>query len=254
MSAFLRKIIDTLFPRRCPACGKWTAIASPSLCPACTQKLTEEYLRPCPICKSTAALCTCQPPGLLGNSIPIIARGFYEPGKTDSVTSRLIYSLKHRTDDSAAHLLARDLSGAILREFLSSGEDIRTWTVTYAPRSAAGYEKDGFDQAQRLAKVCARYTGARYASLFCRRGGNIQKKLTEKERQINAAASLRLRHPRRRHTGKYILVDDILTTGATLAECANLLRLSGAESLRIAVPLRTIPRLPKAELWFAETK
>lgn len=251
MSSLFSKIIAVLFPLHCPVCGEWLASDSPGLCPQCAERLADEYDRHCPICKKKAAVCTCYSEALSADNIPVIAVGFYEPGKTDAVTSRLIYTLKQQTDDSAAHLVARDLAGAILKEFLAGNEDIRTWTISYAPRSVSGYEKAGFDQAQRLAKLCARYTGARYESIFRRQGGDAQKELSAADRETNASTSIRLRHPRRKYTGKYIVVDDILTTGATLAECARLLRARGAESVRIAVPYRTLPHRPIKELWYA---
>ena len=251
MNSLFHKTLSVLFPRRCPVCGKMTDSASPGLCHECAGKLAVEYEKLCPVCKRKATACTCSSEALAPEEASVIAVGFYEPGNTGTVTSRLVYALKHQTDDAAAHILARNLAGAILKEFLAGNEDIRTWTITYAPRSVSGYEKAGFDQAQRLAKLCARYTGARYERIFCRHGGEAQKTLSAADRGANAADSIRLRHSGRKHTGKYIVVDDILTTGATLAECARLLRSCGAESVRIAIPYRTLPRHPKKELWYA---
>ena len=246
MSSFIQQTISALFPRRCPVCGHFTDTSTPQLCQECAQKLEEEYSRLCPVCRRDVHSCTC-----VSADLPLICCGFYEPGNTSAITSRLIYALKHNADDSAAHVLARDLSRLILQRFLAEGEDIRTWTFTYAPRSPEGYEKNGFDQARRLAKLCARYTGARYDRIFRRQGGDAQKRLSAAERETNASVSIRLRHPQRNHTGKYVVVDDILTTGATLCECADLLRSRGANAVWIAAPLRTLPRSFQNEPWFA---
>lgn len=251
MISIFRKIIALLFPRRCPVCGEWTESDTPSLCPQCAQKLADEYSRPCPCCKETAIRCTCKMEALSEHGAPVITMGFYEPSRPDSVSSRLIYTLKNSPDDSAAHILARDMAGAILKEFLTTGEDIRTWVITYAPRSLSGYEKNGFDQSRRLAGLCARYCGTRYQRLFRRHGGDTQKELTTKDRRANAVASLRLRHPRRAYTGKYIVIDDILTTGATCQTCASLLRARGAKAVRIATPLKTLSRPSEQKPWYA---
>lgn len=259
MSTSLQQMLSLLFPRRCPVCGEMIRAAAPQLCENCAAQWQKESACPCPLCQRHARECRCVPDALsLTDNTGVFSSGFYEPGHPRAVTSRLVYALKHRADDGAAHILARDLAGVILHDFLTTGEDVRTWTITYAPRSAAGLTKDGFDQSRRLAKLCARYSGARFADIFHRRGGNMQKELNGEERRTNAAASIRLRHPGRIYDGKYILVDDIVTTGATLAECADLLRQSGARSVVFAAALRTRPkrksRAAQAELWFAPSE
>lgn len=253
MRAVVPKILAALFPRRCPVCGEFTNSASPRLCGQCAEALAEEHALLCRACQRKAPECTCKTESVSHNSVPVITSGFYIPDKPGAVSSRLVFALKHSADDAAAHVLARDLAGTILKEFLPTGEDVRTWTITNVPRSVSGYEKNGFDQAQRLAKLCARYCGTRYKRIFRRHGGDTQKELTAKDRRANAVASLRLRHPRRAYTGKYIVIDDVLTTGATLGKCADLLRIRGAESVCIAAALKTVSRPSEQELWYAQT-
>ena len=247
MSSAVNHILSALFPRRCPVCGQFTG-STALLCRECASQLDIEYKRPCPICHRDANHCQCAVDAVSGT--PLLCCGFYEAGSNTSILARLIFSLKQNTEDSAAHVLARDLSRVILRQFLSEGEDIRTWTVTYAPRSSAGYAQHGFDQSRRLAKLCARFTGAKFQPLFRRRGGGVQKELSAAERHVNAA-SIHLLHPTRRYEGKYLVIDNIVTTGATLGECAAQLRRGGAKDVRIAAPLRALPRHPKKEFWFA---
>ena len=247
MNSCVSQILSALFPRRCPVCGQFTESAA-LLCRECAANLDSEYKRLCPVCHQVAQHCHCAVDAVSGT--PLLCCGFYEAGNTTAILSRLVFSLKQNTEDSSAHVLARDLSRVILKQFISEGEDIRTWTITYAPRSSAGYARHGFDQSRRLAKLCARFTGAKFQPLFLRRGGGVQKELSAAERHVNAE-SIRLLHPTRHYAGKYLVIDDIVTTGATLGECAVQLRRCGAKEVRIAAPLRALPRYPKKEIWFA---
>ena len=238
--------LNLLFPLKCPLCGTLTEGDTARLCPACHKKLEEELALPCPTCGEPAASCTCIPTNLRGNSAVIGGRahicvGFYRPNQTGSPLSRLIYYLKNETDDSAARICADQLSHALLRHFLASGEDIRTWTFTYPPRTRSAADSHGLDQAQRIARLCARRTGASCAKLLIRRGGAEQKSLRGGERIDNAAASLRVRSPALCTGEKVILVDDIVTTGATEAVAALLLRDAGADTVFCASVLKTVP-------------
>ncbi len=247
MSSAASHILSALFPRRCPVCCQFTGSAA-LLCRDCAANLEFEYKRLCPVCHQEAHHCRCAVNAV--SDTPLLCCGFYEAGNTTAILSRLVFSLKQNADDSAAHVLARDLSRVILKQFLTEGEDIRTWTITYAPRSSAGYARHGFDQSRRLAKLCAHFTGAKFQPLFRRHGGGVQKELSAADRRVNAA-SIRLLHPARRCEGKFLVIDDIVTTGATLEECAAQLRRYGAKDVRIAAPLRALPHHPKKELWFA---
>ena len=239
-------LLNLLFPLKCPLCGTLTEGATARLCPACHEKMEEELALPCPHCGEPAASCYCIPTNLRGNSALIGGRshicvGFYRPNHTGSPLSRLIYYLKHETDDSAARIFAERLSHALLRHFLASGEDIRSWTFTYPPRTRSAADTYGLDQAQRIARLCARRTGASFASLLRRRGGAEQKSLRGVERIDNAALSLQVHSPARCAGKKVILVDDIVTTGATAAVTSLLLRDAGTEAVFCASVLKTIP-------------
>ena len=238
--------LNLLFPLKCPLCGSLTEGDTARLCPACLEKVEEEMSIPCPICGKPAASCLCTPTNIRGNSAVIggkahICTGFYRPHQAGSPLSRLIYYLKTEADDSAARICADRLSHALLRHFLASGEDIRTWTFTYPPRTRSAADSHGLDQAKRIARLCARRTGASCARLLIRHGGAEQKSLRGVERIDNAAASLKVRSPALCAGKKVIVVDDIVTTGATEAVAALLLREAGAEAVFCASVLKTVP-------------
>ena len=263
MRGLWTQFLNLLFPRGCPLCGDLTDGGTARLCAACTERIAEELKLPCPLCGKTAPECACLPSALTETvsaigGCPHAYVGFYRPQEPESALSQLIYALKSNADDAAAQVLARMLVRELMRTFLSAGEDIRQWTVTYAPRSTGKRREAGFDHGERLAKLCAYASGARYAALFTRRGGREQKRLSESERRANAESSIRLRRRADCRDAKIILIDDVITSGATVAACAKLLRDAGAKAVFCASALKTEPhhrrKSPTADtpLWFEE--
>jgi len=91
----------------------------------------------------------------------------------------------------------------------------------------------GFNQAERLATALGRRTGMRVDDGLRRRGpaGERQVGRGRSERLAGIAGAVELR-PGIRPPARALLVDDVVTTGATLAACAAALRAGGATDVR----------------------
>ena len=128
--------------------------------------------------------------------------------------------------------------------------------ITYPPGTRQRIRKYGFDQSRQLAKKISRYTGIPWMSCMRRKGRTMQKTLSSMERRINAERAYTLRDCPVQ--GKNILlIDDVITTGATVSACARLLRQGGANKVfpisiartkRVAASAR---RAPSSHPWFA---
>lgn len=241
-------LLDTLFPRRCPICGVLPEKSDAAqLCPDCQLLFSAERTTRCPVCRYPAPRCRCTPPLVRDKLVSIGTRQFvtlmfYQPDTPSSFCNRMIYKLKDDTDDTAARILARELSREILKLFLQNGEDIRSWIITYPPRTKTKLEDAGFDQAERLGHLCAEYTGAHFLPLFSRRGGTVQKELSGSARLQNAEDSLFLRSPKKCNNQRIILCDDVLTSGSTVAACADLLQKAGAAAVFCATAAVSMQR------------
>ena len=253
LSPLRDRVADLLFPRRCPICRELPERSdAPQLCPDCSLLFEAERTERCPVCRRTAPDCLCAPP-LIRDSLDFIGTRqfvtlmFYQKNTPSSICNRMIYALKDNTDDTAARILARELSQSLMRHFLKNGEDIRQYIITYPPRTKAKQDEAGFDQARRLSRFCAEYTGARFLPMFLRNGGTEQKALAGTARLKNAENSLFLRTPQKCAGSRIILCDDVFTTGSTVAACASLLHGAGAASvfgIAAAISLRPENDLP----------
>lgn len=252
LKTFLKWIVQHLFPRHCPICKEITVGSDAAqLCADCAMVFEADLLLRCPVCRLAASECICTPGRLKRftdkiDGHRVFTTAFYQPGDRSSYVNKLIYALKNDPEDTAARIFAQMMSHEILLRFTKSGKDIREWIITYPPRREEKVDDIGFDQAERLAQMCAEYTGARFAILLARYGGKEQKSLNRAEREANMKNAFYLKKPRSLQGARVILCDDVLTTGATLTACASLLKEAGVKEIVIVTAAKTVRR-EKAE-------
>lgn len=94
-------------------------------------------------------------------------------------------------------------------------------------------KRRGYNQAERLVKVIEKKTGipADYELLIKRRDTKLQKTASAKERAENVKGAYHVKKRTACKDKKILLVDDIMTTGATASECARLLLGAGAKGV-----------------------
>lgn len=89
----------------------------------------------------------------------------------------------------------------------------------------------GFDQSEEIAKRISEVTGISYIPALRRvRNTKTQTKLSEKQRKENMKGAF---EQSAGVSGNVLLVDDVLTTGATAGECASVLREAGAQNVYV---------------------
>lgn len=119
--------------------------------------------------------------------------------------------------------------------------------VCAVPSSRSAVRARGYDHAQRLARAAVGELGQRGVAvraarlLAPAREVADQSGLTTAQRSQNLQGALRARSA---PPSRVVLVDDVVTTGATLAEATRALREGGHEVLGAAVLAATVRRLP----------
>ena len=247
-------LLSLLFPPACALCGN--RAVRDGLCADCLKAFAAEAFLKCPRCGNPADRCSCGedfardlPSGTdsAAGGRGLYALTFYIPenrkkeGGEKRVTDEMILRLKQ--DGSFADFFAGELAREIGRLFERCGEDPRTWTVTWCPRSPEKFMKTGFDQGEEISRRLAKRLGSRSEALLLRTDrSEEQKSLGAQERRQNAQSSLGVRRKKMKPGMKILLVDDILTTGSTVRTSAELLYAAGAERVFPVLIAKTFPR------------
>ncbi len=243
---FLSKLSDIIFPESCRLCGEFDEVRY-SLCKNCRAKYASETFERCGICRKNASKCTCS--SEFASDTKTTVGGKYSSSltfymshanraNTDRITERMIFALKSRGD--FARFFAVELSRMIKGEFERAGLDISEWTLTYAPRSVAKFIECGVDQGDEVTRYLTRELGIKRKSLFVRSRSEEQKNLGREARALNVSETLLVRKKSVNPGGKYILFDDIITTGATISTAAKRLYECGAAEVYPVSIARTL--------------
>ena len=142
----------------------------------------------------------------------------------------------HRYKFRRARHLAEPFGKMLAMKVLSSGME-EVDLVTWVPISPLRKLFRGYDQDQLLAEVVARELELRCVPLLKKIRNNRPQSGIEgyAKRRANVLGVYRTVNEDRIPGAKILLVDDILTTGATLGECARELLTAGAKEIHCAV-------------------
>jgi ComF family protein len=236
------KVLDLVFPRACHSCkSPLRGEENPSFCPDCWGTIKRIDGPACPSCgipfASRAALshspahrcgdCRMRPPRF----DRAVAAGLYE-----GVLAEAIQLFKYRGRAG----LARPL-GELLAE--AAGSFPAADGLVPVPLHPGRLRERGYNQALLLCDVLARRLGVEVIpdGLERRRETPPQTGLSPEARRRNVRRAFEMK-PRRRMKGRrIILVDDVLTTGATVNECARVLKRAGARAVYVLTVARAVP-------------
>lgn len=221
--------LSRLLPQDCAVCGQ--ASGERLLCPACEADLPHLAGPLCPVCALPApegaacGACQASPPHF---DASIAAFRYAFP------VEHLVQELKYRHRLPLAGWLAGELAAAIGNPAVDC--------ILPLPLSAKRMCERGFNQAQEIARPLARTFGLPLLPNACLRVRDSapQANLPWKERQANIRHAFECRAD---FSGRQVaVVDDVMTTGATLNEFARVLKLHGAARVENWVAARTLPR------------
>ena len=230
ISSLFSRFFDFAIPTRCAVCREPISKNS-ALCPECKEEYDKERLAECGICGRRLCECFCPTPYLSKHGVKRQIKLFrYRPSETHKHSlNLLLYRLKHDNVSLLRDFLAQDLKAAMEKSL----ERIAPAVITFVPRTVREKRKYGFDQSKELAKALAKKTDIPFLVLLKRTAKTPpQKKLTSTEERVkNAKASYAPACKENLHGRTVFLLDDTVTTGASLSACAHILRSMGAKEI-----------------------
>lgn len=232
MSMRVKTLRRLFFPPKCAACGELLEAfrdASPrALCKNCLVKWDQAKNRPCQCCGLPVMDCTESPAMPKRHGIDTLIRlARYVPDKKYEIANRVIFKLKDKDSIELQEYLAAELVPMIEKQLRMLGQTPENTVFVWAPRSVQAERRVGHDQSKRLCYALCRAFGKEKPLCMLRRtGGRVQKRLGQTERRKNAFSAFEAVDKNCvQLKGKcVVLVDDVVTTGATLSACSAKLK------------------------------
>ena len=222
-------VLGLIYPPVCVHCGEYLDFRTKqALCADCSDKLETELDSVCKDCFKFVRECECVPDRASKKIKKSFHAAEYDP-MSESVTRSLVLTAKDHNYKFVGELMSGVLEET-LRVHMSS---FKGTVLTYVPRSPSKVRKTGVDQAKRTAELLSKKTGISLVHTLLRHGDREQKRLDSDERRENAYSSYTADPTAISEIeGKtVILYDDIMTTGATVSACADIIKTMGAKSV-----------------------
>jgi ComF family protein len=214
------RILCVFFPRRCKYCGE---VIKPSqrLCDKCQKNLPRIEAPVCFKCGKSKNDCNCKGKSAYYDRI---TAPFYYTGAIEKAVNRLKF--QHR--DFLCEAYAEDMADCVRENYENTFYDF----VCCVPFSKRDIKKRPFNQSELLAKHLAEKLGVEYRDALVRLyDSGVQHRLGAGLRTGNVFGVYDVNGNVSVEGRSVLLVDDIRTTGATLNECAKMLKIHGAANV-----------------------
>lgn len=204
-------LLDLVYPTRCVFCRAFLPPGPPRICDRCGETLPR----------------TTDGGRRRGDFFSECVSALYYEGAVREAIHRYKFAGAQAYAPAFGELLAECVYGELEGEY-----DVLSWV----PLDPGRRRKRGYDQAELLARNAGRrLTREPVPVLRKKRGVRPQSMTGEPEkRRANIAGAYSVLDPEAVRGKRILLIDDIVTTGSTLSECAKTLLLAGAEDVRCA--------------------
>ena len=234
----IKNISDYFFPPQCPYCDKIIS-ADQFLCDECYHKITFIYEPKCYRCSIPL------PVGAEPGEKILCPECLQKRPAYDLARSVFVYNhfsrniiLKFKYHDRT------DLRHILVHYLLQAGSDLfeKTDIVIPVPMFWMRRLKRQYNQAALLAELIAQKIHKEYSNsvLYRLHHTETQTQKTAKERHKNMKDAFEVKNADRIQNKHILLIDDVLTTGATAESCAAILKKNGAKAVYVLTIARSL--------------
>ena len=228
--SFLHNLRRMFVSRKCVICDDPISYDERvPICDDCIEEWDEQLDIKCNTCGNKREMCACIPYELKKISPFVCFSVFYTGSKLLDAPDSIVHHLKDSRSIEVLRFCADLMTKSIISQCKSHGVNYKDFAITYAPRSLRKFREYDVDQSKELAKIIAKNLSIPMVKSLENRSWRVQKKLNKAKRYENAKKAYRLKKKFKNKYDNYFIVDDVLTSGATLYYCSKLLIENGAK-------------------------
>lgn len=221
--SLLSRLLDLISPRACAVCGSRMAVTEEAVCTPCNLHLPRTGFHLHPDDNPMARLFWGQTKICRAASL-----FFFYP---HSETSRIIYGIKYGNRPHTARLMGALMAHEAAAAGFFAGIDV----IVPVPLSADRRRQRGYNQSEMLARGVADVTGIAVETRAVERTAFSvsQTNLTRQQRRDNVEGLFRLTDAGALSGRHVLIVDDVMTSGATVMACAGQIERAGGVTLSV---------------------
>ncbi len=227
MKSIFKRALFYISVPTCVLCDERLDFEDKGLCKSCRLKYDNHKTRDCARCGKKLHFCTCASDFLVSHSVKRHIKLFrYMKRQEAEAGKHLVYSLKRDNREDVLNFLACELESAIRASFDIS--DPAKYYITNVPRRRNAIIKYGFDHTACLAAKLSVRLDIEYKTLLISKSKLAQKETKGSDRLTNVNFDYKPRHNVNLSGKTVFIIDDLVTTGASMCASAMLIKGLGA--------------------------
>ena len=223
MISFFTRLFDLISPRACPVCGNRLGVTEETLCLSCNRHLPRTFFWNHPLDNEMAKTFWLQIP------VEKAAALFYYEAHAQS--SQVIYQMKYGNHPEMGEQMGRMMALEMNSSGFFEGIDF----LLPVPLAPVRERQRGYNQSMEIARGIQEVTGIPICHDALRRISftDSQTQKDRRSRQENVAKAFQLINADKISGKQLLLIDDVVTTGATLIACGQELQKAHPQCLSL---------------------